>query len=97
MTDKYVAIELTSLEVVDFASYIKPDILEMDFENELKFNFLVLGFPRKGEVSIVRTAIFEKHFSHIENEGPKFRFKLFVKNPPKDDDPLRKTFIKVDE
>lgn len=98
MTDhQFVAIEITSPAIADIVKDIKPELREHDYETELRFNFLVLGFPRSGEFALVQPNIFNRTFDHIVN-GPEIMLKTFVRRIV-NDDPLHKekTYVQRSE
>lgn len=97
MKDDYVALEIKTPELAEIAYHIDPSLREMNYEHELKGNFLVLGFPTRGRTTLVLPLVFRRYFDHIEN-GSTITLKRFVRKPEIEVDPLRKTqFTQNDE
>lgn len=86
----HIVLKIDTLEMAELAGYIDSDLRILDFETEMKNNFLILGFPSEGRVSLVRPLIFEKHFEPIEESDP-IPIARFTKKIHEEVDPLRKT------
>lgn len=91
---QFVAIEILTPEIASIVRAIKPELKELDFETELRYNFLALGFPHPGETTLVKPNIFTRSFEPIPG-GERFILHSYARKIV-NNDPLRKTYIQAD-
>lgn len=72
------AIEITSPEVAQFITAICPAFMPFDYEEDLKGNFFMIGFPVPGEFAVILAASINDHWDHIE-PGPRVKFVTIVR------------------
>lgn len=70
------AIEIKTPEIYEIVKNIDPT-WDLAYE-DVRLNFLVLGFPGPGENCLMTPQTIAEHFDHIEN-GPQIILKHLVK------------------
>lgn len=95
MQKRYVAFQITSPETAEIAVNIRPDLADKDFTSELEGQYLVLGFPRSGQSSLVLPALFGKNFSREDNSEMVVLHEYVWQETNRD--PLRKTYVQKED
>jgi hypothetical protein len=78
MTD-YPTLEIKSPTIARIAVCLDPNIGRLDYEDDLRSNFLVCDFPSPGAYLILTPEQLGENFDHIEN-GEQITLKRLVKN-----------------